>query len=238
MCVEVVPVQVSVTIVKRRIKCFKRRELLLPTWPVILCAVALVAGLGLLVGRGIHPFLAVTAPAQNPDLLVVEGWMSDYNLPGIVQEFRKGPYQRIAATGIALDKGTFLQDYKSYGEVTAATLRKMGVEENELIVGARTETMRHRTYTAAKALKQAIDESGLEVDSFTVFSQTAHARRTWIIFQKVFGDDVDVGIVALPKEDYDNDRWWGSSAGIKTVGMEALAFVYEWLLDSGRSADE
>ena len=210
----------------------------MPTWPVILLLALgmLVAGLAFVLG--VHPFLAVSEPADEPDLLVVEGWMADYNLPTVVEEFRKGPYQRIGATGIALDQGSFLQEYKSFGEVTAATLRKMGIADSELLVGATTDTRRHRTYTAAKALKQAVNESGLEVDSLTVFSQAAHARRTWMTFQKVFGEGVDVGIVALPDENYDNDRWWGSSSGIKTVGMELIAYVHELLLDSGRSATE
>jgi uncharacterized SAM-binding protein YcdF (DUF218 family) len=219
----------------KRGKWFKRRELLLPRWPLVLIFFVFLAGAGMIAARVIHPFLAVTKTIDAPDLLVVEGWMADYNLPLIVEEFRKGPYQRIAATGIALDRGSYLEDYQSYGEVTAASLKTLGVKDSNLIVGATTDTRRHRTYTAAKALKQAIDASDLEVDAFTVFSQTVHSRRTHIIFQKVFGDSVEIGIVALPDESYDNDRWWGSSAGIKSVGMEVLALAYEWLLDSGRT---
>jgi uncharacterized SAM-binding protein YcdF (DUF218 family) len=222
----------------KRFKLTRRRELPVPTWSLSLLLILVLLGGCLIFVLGVHPFLAVSEPADEPDLLVVEGWMADYNLPTIVEEFRKGPYQRIAATGIALDQGSFLQEYQSFGEVTAATLRKMGIADADLLVGATTDTRRHRTYTAAKALKQAVDESGMKVDSFTVFSQAVHSRRTWLIFKKVFGDGVDVGIVALPDENYDNDRWWGSSAGIKTVGMELIAYVHELLLDSGRSAGE
>ena len=222
----------------KRLKLIRRRELPVPTWPVILLLALGMLAAGLIFVLGVHPFLAVSEPADEPDLLVVEGWMADYNLPTVVEEFRKGPYQRIGATGIALDQGSFLQEYQSFGEVTAATLRKMGIAESELLVGATTDTRRHRTYTAAKALKQAVDESGLEVASLTVFSQAAHSRRTWMIFKKVFGEGVDVGIVALPDENYDNDRWWGSSAGIKTVGMELIAYTHELLFDSGRLTGE
>lgn len=218
----------------KRPQLLKRRLVLLPTWPCAAALVAASAGLALWVVTAIHPFLAVTRKATNPDLLVIEGWMPDYNLPRVIDAFREGPYQQVGTTGIALDKGHYLQEFKSYGAVTAATLKVMGMKDEEILVGATTDTFRHRTYTAAVAMKQAVDDAGLEVDSLDVYSQGAHARRTWIIFRKVFGDAVDVGVVALPAEDYDNDRWWGSSAGIKTVGMELLALGHEWLLDSGR----
>ena len=196
-----------------------------PTIPLMAMVAIILVGIAVLALRTIHPFLAPTRPVDEPDLLVVEGWMPDYNLPRVIEEFRKGPYLRVAATGIALDQGHYLQEYQSYGEVVAATLREMGLEEKNLMVGAATDTRRHRTYNAAKALKRKVDESGLTVDALTVFSQATHSRRTWMIFQKVFGEEVEVGIVALPNESYDNNRWWGSSAGIKVVGMELIAFV-------------
>ncbi|MCB1095597.1 MAG: hypothetical protein KDN22_08500 [Verrucomicrobiae bacterium] len=36
---------------------------------------------GLVFVLGVHPFLAVSERVDEPDLLVVEGWMADYNLP-------------------------------------------------------------------------------------------------------------------------------------------------------------
>ena len=222
----------------RRPVLFRKRTVLLPTWPLSLLVLAAAIGLLTWAVFRIHSFLAPTRPAEKADLLVVEGWMPDYNLPRVVEDFREGAYQRIAVTGIALDKGSYLQEFKSYGDVTAATLKKMGIEDGEIVVGATTDTLRHRTYTAAVALRRAVDDAALSVESLNVYSQAAHARRTWMVFRKVFGDDVEIGIVALPTQSYDPDQWWASSAGIKSVGMESIALCHEWLFDSGRSSPE
>lgn len=64
-----------------------------------------------------------------------------------------------------------------------------------------------------------------------------HARRTWLVYQKVFKPQTDIGVICHPDEEYQADRWWQSSAGIKAVLTEGLGWAYEWLASSGRTRD-
>ena len=61
-----------------------------------------------------------------------------------------------------------------------------------------------------------------------------HARRSWMVYRKVFPPPAAVGVIACPPLDYDPSHWWRSSAGLKGVIGETIATSYEWLCDSGR----
>jgi hypothetical protein len=47
-----------------------------------------------------------------------------------------------------------------------------------------------------------------------------------LLFQKVLGNKVKVGIIACPDCYYDSQRWWATSEGVRTVTSEGLAYLY------------
>jgi hypothetical protein len=51
------------------------------------------------------------------------------------------------------------------------------------------------------------------------------------MFESVF-TSVQVGIVALQPRDYDTTRWWVSSAGVRDIISEAVAYLYARLIFS------
>ena len=57
-----------------------------------------------------------------------------------------------------------------------------------------------------------------------------HARRSRLLFEKAFGRDTRVGIIALEDRDYDPAHWWKSSQGVRTVTDELIAYGYARLL--------
>ena len=61
-----------------------------------------------------------------------------------------------------------------------------------------------------------------------------HARRTWLVYHKVFGAPVPVGVIPYVSQDYDPARWWTSSEGVKDVFAEGLGWVYERCFHDGR----
>src|SRR5437762_5655962 len=46
----------------------------------------------------VHPFLAVTHRAKT-NILVVEGWIPQYDIPAAAEEFKNGSYERLFTTG-------------------------------------------------------------------------------------------------------------------------------------------
>lgn len=75
-------------------------------------------------------------------------------------------------------------------------------------------------------VREWLAASGRAVDRFDLVSVGVHSRRSWILFRAAFGPDVHIGIVALHPTTYDAKNWWATSAGVKTVVPEALAWLW------------
>ena len=208
----------------------KRKESRVLTWRgwsllLLFLGVAL-----LLLAVSIHPFLAVTHPVDG-DILVVEGWMSDNRLETAVALFNERRYRLLVTTGGPLGKGHYLSTYGTDAELTAATLHKLGLARDRVVAVAAPPASRDRTFESALALREWLSQSDLAVRSLDVYSKGAHARRTWLLFQKALGSHVAVGIIAADP-DYDAERWWTSSNGVRAVVGESVAYLYARFLFS------
>jgi hypothetical protein len=51
-----------------------------------------------------------------------------------------------------------------------------------------------------------------------------------LLFQKAFGPEVKVGIVAVADPQFDPDHWWRSIEGVREVVGETIAYLYARLL--------
>ena len=58
-----------------------------------------------------------------------------------------------------------------------------------------------------------------------VVTEDTRARRTRLLFQKAFGKDVQVGIIAVANVDYPANQWWHHSEGLKDVVSEFAAYL-------------
>ena len=174
----------------------------------------------------IHPFLAPTAPI-SAEALVVEGWIPDYAVAEAMAEFEQGSYQILITTGVELPKGSYLSTYKNMAELTAATLLELGFDGNQLVVIPVIETVKvNRTLAAAKAVENWLKTTDLQVKRLNLYTFGPHARRSWIIFKKALTPSVQIGVIAVPPQDYEVDRWWLSSQGVRVVIGEVIAYLY------------
>jgi uncharacterized SAM-binding protein YcdF (DUF218 family) len=173
-----------------------------------------------------QPFLAETHRV-NTDILVVEGWLHQYAMRGAVQEFKTGSYQRVFTTGgPVVGNGGYVNDYQTSASVGADLLKKFGVPGEAVQMVPSRVIGRDRTYSSALALREWFRERNMPVQSLNVVTENAHARRTRLLFEKALGQNVAVGIIAVPNPDYDKGRWWWYSEGVRDVGSEALAYLY------------
>ena len=85
---------------------------------------------------------------------------------------------------------------------------------------------RDRTYTSALALRDWFREHHLNVTALNVVSADVHSRRTRLLFQRAFGSEVRVGIVAIPDPDYEPRHWWRYSEGVREILGETIAYGY------------
>jgi uncharacterized SAM-binding protein YcdF (DUF218 family) len=205
---------------------FDRKERWSLSWQGrLILAFALVLA-GALFLKGVYPFLTITHRV-DADVLVVEGWIHEYAIRAAADEFQSGAYRRVFTTGgPVVGSGRYINDFHTSASIGKDLLRKAGVPGESLQMVPSRWVDRDRTYSSAIALRDWIQEHQPSVRRINVMTENTHARRTWLLFQKAFGKDVQVGIIAVANPDYDQWRWWWYSEGVRDVGSEVLAYVY------------
>jgi hypothetical protein len=173
----------------------------------------------------VQPFLGVTESVPG-GVLVVEGWVPDYVLEEASTEFQRHHYTKLYVTGGPLERGWHLSEYKTYADLGAATLIRVGMSKNALEAVSAPLVRQERTYTSAVALKTWLREHDADARNINVVSLGVHARRSRLLFQKAFGENSRVGIIAVENRDYDPGRWWQYSQGVRTVVDEFVAYIY------------
>jgi hypothetical protein len=210
---------------KRTWSIWQRRECLVPTlrgWIVLLClGIALVA-LGI---REAHTFLTVNDPLPS-DILVIEGWIPDYALQKTLPELTRDHYRKILVTGGPINSGTYLCGYTNWAELGAATLIRLGVDTNTVEALPAARVSRDRTYASAVALHAWLHRHDIDATSLNILTMADHSRRSRLLFRKALGPDYHVGIISIENQDYNPNRWWKSSEGVRTVIGEMLAYGY------------
>ncbi len=211
---------------KFKIRLLKRQQIWTLTsqgWVVILI---LVVSLILGTITHLHSFLAVNAPIKSASLLVVEGWVPDYAIKQAKAEFESSSYHLIITTGGPLEKGSYLTGYKNYAEVSSATFIKLGLAPEKLATVPAPAVIKNRSYASVVELQRWLLNSNLKIKSMNLLSWDAHARRSWLLFKKVFSPQITVGVIASSSIDYEPNKWWVSSAGVRTVIDETIAYIY------------
>ena len=204
---------------------FRQRLCWIPTWRGWLALLLMCVAAAIVMVRGGYDFLAVNDPCPG-GVLVIEGWAPDYALQETMLEFRRHPYAKLYVTGGPIEKGAPLCEYKTTAEFTVATLLRMGMTSNTVQAVPMPETRQDRTYTSALILKHWLRTQGGVPGQINLMTGGAHARRSRLMYEMAFGPEVQIGIVAIPNREFDPQRWWTSSAGVRTVLSELIAYGY------------
>jgi len=213
-----------------------RRQCPVPTlrgWLAFLLLFLLLAWIAV---REVHPFLAMNEPIEE-GVLVVEGWIPDYALKAAIAVFKRHHYGKIYVTGGPLDQGGPLSEYKTYAELGAAVLVRLGCSPDVVQPVPAALASRDRTFAAAMAFVRWTREHGVNAGSFNVISMGTHSRRTHLLFEQALGNDSKVGIVSIEERDFDPKCWWRSSEGVKSVLGELVSYCYTKLLFNASEAN-
>jgi hypothetical protein len=203
----------------------RRRQCLVPTWRGWLALALCFAGLAIFCAQEMYPFLAVNAPIPG-GVLVVEGWAPDAAMEAAIAEFHRNHYEKLFVTGIPIERGAPLVEYKTYAELGAATLLRLGMSSNVVQAVPAPRVLQDRTYAMAASLSRWLREHGMSPTKVNVITAGAHARRSRMLFQRALGKEVTVGVIPMEETEFDYRHWWRSSQGFRVVTGEALAYVY------------
>lgn len=206
----------------------KTYTLILPTKLCCILLISLLFSIFALFILNIHGFLAIHDPIPT-DTIIIEGWISDYCFQDAAQFIKSHNIKRVFVTGGPIEKGSFLASYHNLAEVGKATLLALEIPESLLIVVPSEYTLINRTYASAMALKSWLTASQTSCTSFLLFSEATHTRRSRMLYKRALGKEYAVGAIALRTESYDQKVWWKSSAGVRSVIDETIAYVYAFL---------
>ena len=190
----------------------------------MICATLFAAAL-----HWIHPFLAVSDPVRG-GALTIEGWVEDRTLQEAIAEFHSGHHTMLYVTGGPLERGAPLSEYRTTAEFGVATLLRMGMPKDSVQAVPTPLVRKDRTYASAMALKRWLDAQHVVLPNLTVVAPGPHARRTRLLFQKAFGEETHIGVLATKDLGYDPQKWWMSSNGFRVGIGEVIAYVYARVL--------
>jgi hypothetical protein len=131
--------------------------------------------------------------------------------------------------GPPLSEGHYLYQYKSFAEMAAATLLVLGFDSDKIVTVQTPNVHINRTNSSAIALREWIANSELKIESINLYTFDVHSRRNWQSFKQI-APNIEVGVIVLEPKSYDPQNWWMSSAGVKAIISETIAYIYASLV--------
>jgi DUF218 domain len=218
-----------------RFRLFRHRTILCPTWAGCFCFATILLLLVIAWINYGESYLALThrVPA---DILVVDGWIGRKGLRAAVDEFERGGYRFIVASG-GLTSGRWEDEASSYAEMAAGEMIRLGVPKEKIVVATSENTESHRTFESAVAVWRTLRDAGIKSKALNLFTLGPHARRSALVFAKVSSLDVKIGVIGWLPAEYKTEPWWRSSERSRELLEETVGYLYEVLLNSGRRSN-
>jgi hypothetical protein len=199
----------------------------LPTWRLWLILLAAVVLPLAYLGYRSHDWLSRHDPLPDATYYVAEGWMPDYALLEAARYFEDDDADLLLTSGLRLERGMLLCEFKDHATLAGATLAKSGVAAQKILPCPAEPSKRERTLAMALAVKQQLETLNVPLDRrrLNLVSHGPHARRSASVYQTVLGESWQVGVICVPSQDYPLDGWYKTSEGIKRVAVELMALV-------------
>lgn len=177
--------------------------------------------------------LTVREPAK---VLVVEGWIGLEGIKATADEFTRGKYDLVVAAGGLTGERWNVARW-NYAEMATKELRRLGVPAEQVLPARAREIESQRTFEAAVATWNALQTAGIRPKAINVLTRGPHARRSRLVYARVFGADTKVGVISWTPESEVKTPWWGSSDRASDLLKESVGYPFELLLNSGRSSN-
>ena len=157
--------------------------------------------------------------------MVVEGWIPMPALKAAADRFRAEGYEMLCTVGGPFP-GEPPDSPRNDAVIVADQFLEMGIPAEKVHAIPSGAPERDRTYTSAAVLRGWFEQRGGLPARLNVVTQGPHSRRSRLLFQAAFGDEVEVGVISIPDPDYDATKWWNYSEGVKKVLSEGAAYLY------------
>jgi len=193
-------------------------------WLVLLLLVVLVFRIWL---GTVCRWLSLNHPVKAKTL-VVEGWIEDYALKNALQFYEENNYKHLIVTGLPITQWHDYVTYKNTAEGAIAVMKGYGFQDTIYQAVIPLSVTINRTYNTAVATRLLFEKHPEFGKAFNIYSVGVHTRRTHLLFERAFGEDYNIGILADTDRTFDPKYWWHSSKGFRNVSNEFVAFNYVW----------
>lgn len=180
-------------------------------------------------------WLSLTA-REPAKILVVEGWIGLDGVAAAAREFSEGKYDLVIGTG-GLTGERWNAARWNYAEMAAKELRRLGVPPERILTARAKEVESRRTFEAAAAAWRILQENGLQPTAINLMTRGPHARRSRIVYGRVFGAATKVGVISWMPERELSSPWWDSSERAADLIKESAGYPFELFLNSGRTSN-
>ncbi len=170
-------------------------------------------------------FLSLNEPVKAKTL-VIEGWVEDYALKNAMELYKRDHYKHLIITGLPL---VHFEDYvmfPSTAAAAAAVIRKLGFKDSIYQAVIPSTVFIDRTYSTGVATRMVMSKHPEWGKSFNIYSVGVHSRRTHLMFERAFGSNYNIGIIADADHSFDPEHWWHTSIGFRNVSNEFVAWLY------------
>lgn len=175
-------------------------------------------------------YLAITKPIRRAEVMIVEGWLFEFKslVAFVNNEFRMGEYKYILISGKSYaTAATFDGDtVDSPSSGVAFLLREMGTDPSKIKIVEVFSVNEHKTFAMAKAARKWLLSNDPSVRSVNVCSAGAHGRKTWCAYRRVFGRDVDVGILSFSTSPPHLNKWLERRCGTQWLMYIFAGYIY------------
>lgn len=124
------------------------------------------------------------------------------------------------------NRNRIINNMTSNSELTAKRLLSMGIDTARVVAIPGERVRVNRTLTSAIAVRDWLTKNDLDIKGINILSSGTHSRRTWMTFDRILPESVNVGIIALP------DSKENKTEGIRYMktARETIAYIYYWLM--------
>jgi len=177
--------------------------------------------------------LTIRVPAK---VLVVEGWIGLDGVAAAAREFSQGNYDVVVGTG-GLTGERWNTTRWNYAEMAAKELRRLGIPPDRILTAPAKEVESRRTFEAAVATWRTLHAAGLHPAAINLMTRGPHARRSRIVYARVFGVDTTVGVISWVPASELSTPWWNSSDRASDLLKESAGYPFELFLNSARTSN-
>ena len=117
-------------------------------------------------------------------------------------------------------------NFNSNAELARNRLIAMGINSSQIIATPGETVIVNRTLTSALAFRDWLKQINKDISGINIISMGAHARRTWMIYNRILKEKYPIGIIALPDNIYTQSRIYRLFKNIR----ETLGIIYYWII--------